>query len=200
MKITIILLILLLAFLLRPTYYPPRLYRNFISPETCDYIIEKARKELKPSTVAKEKIILEKVRKSETAWLDNKDPQVKDVVEKCISLTDRPLRNCEKLQVLKYTPGGFYKPHQDAFENDANMRMHTCIIGLNDGYEGGETEFPNLGKKYKLNKGDMLLFDTTNDWGWMTSKALHGGNPVTSGEKWICNLWIRTFPYERNAT
>lgn len=194
MKI-ILIIILLLAFLLRPTYYPPRVYRNFVSHETCDYIIDKARKDLKPSTVAKEKVLDEKVRKSETAWLDKSDPLVSKVIEKCVSHTDRPLCNCEKLQVLKYTPGGFYKPHQDAFENDPNMRMHTCIIALNDDYEGGETEFPNLNKKYKLNKGDMLLFDTTNDWGWITSAALHAGKPVTSGEKWICNLWIRTYPY-----
>jgi hypothetical protein len=29
----------------------------------------------------------------------------------------------------------------------------------------------------------------------MTSKALHGGQPVKSGEKWICNLWVRKYPY-----
>ena len=164
------------------------------------HIIKKATTELQPSVVSRDRTLNDSIRKSETAWLSPEEPIVKSIMEQCISETDRPLINCEKLQVLKYKPGGFYKPHQDAFEDDENMRMHTCIIALNDGYEGGETEFPNLGKKYKLDKGDMLLFDTTNDWGWMTSKALHGGNPVTSGEKWICNLWIRTFPYERKAT
>jgi hypothetical protein len=29
----------------------------------------------------------------------------------------------------------------------------------------------------------------------MTSKALHGGLPVKSGEKWVCNLWVRQYPY-----
>jgi len=30
----------------------------------------------------------------------------------------------------------------------------------------------------------------------MTSKAIHGGKPVISGEKWICNLWIHRYPYK----
>ena len=190
--------LLLLGILLRPVYHAPRVYRNFIPHEVCDYIIKQGSEILTPSTVSANKIVDESIRKSETAWLSSEDPTIKNVIESCISITDRPLRNCEKLQVLKYTPGGFYKPHQDAYRNDKNMRMHTCIIALNDDYEGGETVFPNIGKNYKLNKGDMLFFDTMDDWGMMTPKALHGGKPVISGEKWICNLWIRTYPYENS--
>lgn len=188
--------VLTIAIILRPVYHEPRVYKNAISPEVCDYIMKKASDNLQPSTISKDKLVDERIRKSETAWLGPEDPMIQKVMEACIANTDRPLRNCEKLQVLRYTPGGFYNPHQDAFKGEENMRMHTCIIGLNDGYRGGETEFPNIDKKYKLNKGDMLLFDTTNDWGWMTPKAIHGGLPVTEGEKWICNLWIRTYPYQ----
>ena len=97
--------------------------------------------------------------------------------------------------------GGFYKPHQDAFPHKVqpNPRMYTCIIALNDEYIGGETIFPNLNKSFKLNKGDVLLFNTLNDWGYHTQKALHGGTPVESGEKWICNLWIHQYPFEDDA-
>lgn len=200
MKVLLIILaIVVLAVLFRPVYYGPRIFRNLVSHETCDYIIEKAKKNLRPSTVSKDKVVNENVRKSETAWLSPKeDPIIRTVMETCVSKTDRPLRNCEHLQVLRYKPGGFYSPHQDAFTGEANMRLHTCIIVLNDDYEGGATAFPNLGKEYRLNKGDMMLFDTMDDWNRITPKALHGGLPVTDGEKWICNLWIRTFPYETN--
>ena len=194
-SILIILSILILGFIFRPTYYEPRVFRNFLPHEVCEYIIKQATPELHTSVVSMDRTINTNVRKSETAWLGQEDPVVKSIMEKCVSKTDRPLKNCEKLQVLKYTPGGFYKHHHDAFKNDKNMRMHTCIIALNDDYEGGETDFPNLGKKYRLNKGDMLLFDVTDDWGRINSKALHGGSEVLSGEKWICNLWIRTYQY-----
>jgi len=197
MKIVLIFVsVLILCILLRPVYHEPRIVRNFISPDTCEYIVDAARKRLSPSTVSRDKVVNPTVRQSETAWLSASDPVIKDVMERCTSHTDRPLRNCEQLQVLRYQPGGFYKPHQDCFEKDDNPRLYTCIIALTDEYEGGETEFPNLKKTYKLNKGDMLFFNTLNDWGRITPKALHGGRPVASGEKWICNLWIRTYPWE----
>lgn len=191
----ILVAIIILAVLLRPVYHEPRIVKNFLHPDECDYIMEKASKTLQPSTVSHNKVVDDRVRMSETAWLGKEDPKVRDVMERCVSMTDRPLRNCEKLQVLRYTPGGFYKPHQDCFRDDKNRRMHTCIIALTDDYEGGATVFPNLKKEYKLKKGDLLFFNTLNDWGHMTPKALHGGAPVTAGEKWICNLWIRTHPY-----
>ena len=100
------------------------------------------------------------------------------------------------MQVLKYKPGGHYKPHQDAFKDDDNMRVHTFIIALNDGYKGGETIFPNLNKTYKLNAGDVLFFDTVDNYNLITSKSLHGGKTVEAGDKWICNLWVRKYPYD----
>ena len=116
-------------------------------------------------------------------------------MERCLKYTDRPIRNCEKLQVVRYRAGGHYKPHQDAFKDDENMRLYTFILALNDDYTGGETVFPNLNKAYKLKAGDALFFDTVNNYNFITSKALHGGNPVKSGDKWICNLWVRKYPY-----
>jgi predicted 2-oxoglutarate/Fe(II)-dependent dioxygenase YbiX len=120
------------------------------------------------------------------------------MIKKCVSFTDRKPVNSEYLQVLKYKEGGFYTPHQDAFFDEPNPRTVTAIIALNDDYEGGETEFPNLGKKFKLNKGDVLVFNNFTDWGYQTPKSLHGGRPVKSGVKWICNLWIHRYPYNPN--
>jgi predicted 2-oxoglutarate/Fe(II)-dependent dioxygenase YbiX len=150
---------------------------------------------LEASSISHNKTVNESIRKSETAWLSRDDPIVHAVMSRCLKYTDRPLRNCEKLQVVRYKPGGHYKPHQDAFKDDENMRMFTFILALNDGYEGGETVFPNLNKSYKLKAGDALFFDTVNNYNFITSKALHGGNPVKSGDKWICNLWVRKYPY-----
>ena len=197
MVIFILISFVFLCIFLRPKYQEPYVIRNVFTDKTCDHIIELASNNLKPSTIALGKAVDTTKRKSETAWLDpGKSDVVGKVMEKCISFTDRQFDNAEYLQVLKYKPGGFYEPHQDAFKNEKNSRLYTCIIALNDGYEGGETSFPVLGKEYKLNKGDVLLFNTLNDWGFMTNKAIHGGKPVISGEKWICNLWIHRYPYE----
>ena len=69
------------------------------------------------------------------------------------------------------------------------------MFALNDDYEGGETSFPNLDIKYKLKKGDCLFFHTLDNYDALTSMALHGGQPVKSGEKWVCNLWVHKYPY-----
>ena len=194
--IAVILAVILLVMYLIPTYIEPRVVKEFITEDERKHIIQKAKNKLEVSTVAENRVVDKKVRDSETAWLDDSDPVVKRVMEKCVSLTDRPLVNCEHIQVLRYKPGGHYRPHQDTFsDTKGNKRMYTVILALNDDYEGGETEFPNLKKKYKLKAGDALFFHTLDNYELMTSKALHGGRPVESGEKWICNLWVHKYPY-----
>jgi predicted 2-oxoglutarate/Fe(II)-dependent dioxygenase YbiX len=190
----LLIFIILLVWYLVPTYQKPQVIPNFISDEEIEHIKKEANSKFSTSTIDENKTIDKSVRNSDTAWLDLEDPIINKIAERCVSLTDRPLKNCEKLQVLRYRPDGFYKPHQDAF-TDGNKRMYTIILALNDDYEEGETVFPNLRRKYKLNKGDALFFHTLDNYELLTSKALHGGRPVKSGEKWICNLWIHKYPY-----
>lgn len=194
-KLIIIVLILLILYIL-PTYPEPRVIKNFVSEAERRHIISEASKTLETSTISHNKTVNEDIRKSETAWLSKDDEVVRNVINRCLKYTDRPISNCEKLQVLKYKPGGHYKPHQDAFKDDDNMRVYTFIIALNDGYRGGETVFPNLNKTYKLKAGDVLFFDTVDNYNFITSKSLHGGKTVEAGDKWICNLWVRKYPYD----
>ena len=43
-----------------------------------------------------------------------------------------------------------------------NHRLFNCLLYLNDNFEGGETEFPELKKKYKLPIGNGILWSMTN--------------------------------------
>lgn len=189
----VLLFLIILVLYMIPVYREPTVIKNFITEEERAHIIKEAENKLRVSTVGKTRDVDENVRKSETAWLRREDPVVKNIMERCLRYTDRPFNNCEELQVLRYKPGGYYKPHQDAFMDDTNKRVHTFILALNDDYEGGETAFPNLGKSYKLDAGDAIFFDTLDNYELDTSWALHGGKPVKSGEKWICNLWVRKY-------
>jgi prolyl 4-hydroxylase len=193
--IRILFLIIILMYLL-PSYPKPVIIKKFITEEERAHIISKAESKLQVSTVDKDMRVDEKTRKSETAWLSTKDPVVRSVVERCVERIDRPIENCEHLQVLRYKAGGHYIPHQDAFFDERNVRLYTFILALNDEYEGGETVFPNLEEKYKLKAGDALFFNTLDNYGLDTSKALHGGEPVKDGEKWICNLWVHKYRYD----
>ena len=192
--VILLFLIVLLVYLL-PTYPKPVVIENFLSENERIHIKQEAKSKLQVSTVDKDRRVDEQIRKSETAWLSTEDPIIRSVVERCVSRTDRPIENCEQLQVLRYTEGGHYNPHQDVFYQDKNKRLYTFIIALNDEYEGGETAFPYLNEKYKLNAGDALFFHTLDNYGLDTTDALHGGQPVKSGEKWVCNLWVHKYPY-----
>ena len=192
--VILLFLIVLLVYLL-PTYPKPVVIENFLSENERIHIKQEAKSKLHVSTVDKDRRVDEQIRKSETAWLSTEDPIIRSVVERCVSRTDRPIENCEQLQVLRYKEGGHYNPHQDVFYQDKNKRLYTFIIALNDEYEGGETAFPYLDEKYKLKAGDALFFHTLDNYGLDTTDALHGGQPVKSGEKWICNLWVHKYPY-----
>ena len=192
--VILLFLIVLLVYLL-PTYPKPVVIENFLSENERIHIKQEAKSKLQASTVDKDRRVDEQIRKSETAWLSTEDPIVRGVVERCVSRTDRPIENCEQLQVLRYTEGGHYTPHQDVFYQDKNKRLYTFIIALNDEYEGGETAFPVINENYKLKAGDALFFHTLDNYGLDTSDALHGGQPVKSGEKWVCNLWVHKYPY-----
>jgi prolyl 4-hydroxylase len=98
--------------------------------------------------------------------------------------------------VLRYRPGGEYKPHFDAIPGFANQRTMTFLVWLNEDYEGGETHFPTPGLKLKGRAGDGLLFRNTGLDGRRDPAAGHSGLPVTRGEKMIASRWIRERTFE----
>jgi predicted 2-oxoglutarate/Fe(II)-dependent dioxygenase YbiX len=179
-------------------YIEPKVIPDLLTEDEIEYIKKESINKFNPSTIDRggKHVNDESVRKSETAWLSTEDPIIRSVVRRCVGLTNKPFENAEKLQVLRYTEGGHYQLHQDVIKTmDNNKRLYTIMIALNDDYEGGETIFPLLNKSYKLSKGDAIFFHTLDNYNFITSKALHGGKPVESGDKWICNLWVRKYPY-----
>jgi prolyl 4-hydroxylase len=192
----LVLALILVVWFLIPTYQRPLRIPNVLTDEECAHIRRTALTRLQPSTVGGRHQVNMNIRQSETAWIGGEDPVVRKLMDRCLEYVDRPVENCEKLQVLRYRPGGFYKPHYDCFKDGHNPRMYTFIIALNENYEGGATAFPNIKQEYRLRTGDCLLFENLDNYEFMTSKAWHGGKPVTKGEKWVCNLWVHKHPFK----
>lgn len=110
----------------------------------------------------------------------------------------------ETTNVLHYAPGERYELHFD-FLNPAvpqlaplvraqGQRVKTCLIYLNDDYEGGETEFPKLGLKFRGRTGDALCFENVRADGAIDMSTLHAGLPPARGEKWLLSQWVRDKP------
>jgi hypothetical protein len=71
------------------------------------------------------------------------------------------------------------------------QRAMTLLVYLNEDYTGGDTAFPVLGRKFKGNKGDALIFWNLNEDGTPDFNTQHVGTQPTSGEKWLLSQWIR---------
>ena len=112
------------------------------------------------------------------------------------ALTGTALDAGEPLQVLRYAPGQQYRLHSDALPGVANQRRVTAIAYLNDGFEGGETDFPAIGLRVRPVAGDVLLFHSILPGGGADPRARHAGLPVTRGVKWVATRWIRGAPYD----
>ncbi len=116
-----------------------------------------------------------------------------------------PVINGEGIQILNYKVGGEYKPHFDYFPpNDpgssehllkGGQRVSTLIMYLNDVEAGGETIFPDIGLTVTPKKGSAVYFEYCNSHGQVDPMTLHGGAPVTAGEKWIATKWMRQNRY-----
>ena len=115
-----------------------------------------------------------------------------------------PMQMLEAFAVLHYVPGEEYGDHYDFLDPaipayaaelaQRGQRVATCLIYLNDDYEGGETEFPKLGLRFRGRKGDALIFFSTDASGGPDLRTVHRGCTPTSGEKWLLSQFFRNRP------
>ncbi|XP_024522659.1 prolyl 4-hydroxylase 1 isoform X3 [Selaginella moellendorffii] len=191
------------------------LLHKFLSAEECDYLIAIAGPRLAKSTVVDTstgKGIESKVRTSTGMFLSNYDrryPMIQAIERRIAVYSMIPVENGELLQVLRYEPNQYYKPHHDYFSDQFNLkrggqRVATVLMYLSDVEEGGETIFPSVGDGececggelrkglcVKPRKGDAILFWSAALDGNVDSNSLHGGCSVLRGEKWSATKWLR---------
>ena len=60
---------------------------------------------------------------------------------------------------------------------------------LNTPARGGGTVFPDAGLEIAPTRGHAVFF--SYDRPHPASRTLHGGAPVTEGEKWVATKWLR---------
>jgi len=177
------------------------LFRGLFTPDECRYLAEAAAPMLTPSVVVDPATGAQRpdpVRVSEAMGftLPLENPAVHALNQRIAAASGTNAAQGEPLQVLRYRPGGVYKPHFDAIPGFANQRILTMLVWLNADYEGGETMFMKIGLKLKGRAGDALLFRNALPDGTRDPDAAHAGLPVTGGEKLIASRWIRARPFE----
>jgi prolyl 4-hydroxylase len=175
---------------------------GFLSAAECAWLIAAAEPQLQPSVVvdpATGRMIAHPVRSSDAAMFGvfAEDPAVNAINRRIAALSGTLPAQGEPLQVLRYRPGGEYKPHMDALPAEPNQRILTVLVYLSDDYQGGETRFVRTGLTFRGKAGDALLFRNAGSDGRADPLSLHAGLPVTRGVKYLASRWIRaaTFTY-----
>jgi hypothetical protein len=91
----------------------------------------------------------------------------------------------EGYNMLKYTAGQQYTIHYDGATYQG--RHISCVLYLNDDYEGGELEFPAFKIKIKPQTGMLILFPSNFAY-------RHIAHPITKGTKYAMSTWLHDRP------
>lgn len=169
------------------------LFRQAFSDAECDLLKLLAEPTYERSLVKMEgKDVPDPIRTSDGStihWLIE-DPATHAINRRLAAMTRTATEQGEPLQILRYRPGQQYHPHVD-WLGEANRRILTALLYLNEDYEGGETRFVKTGLTVRGRKGDVLLFRNVGRDGNLDPLSEHAGLPVTNGTKYLATRWIR---------
>lgn len=93
-------------------------------------------------------------------------------------------------EILRYRAGGEYKPHADAdnWRPEEKKWKRTLdrdlsiLLYLNEGFGGGEIDFPNFALKLAPKRGLLIAFPSD-------ARYVHAARPVTSGIRYALVSW-----------
>jgi len=178
-------------------------FGGLLSDAECDQMVELSRPRLARSETVDNATGGSEVnaaRTSDGMFFERGETALIDKIETRIAkLVNWPLQNGEGLQILRYRPGAEYKPHHDYFDpihpgtakilERGGQRVATVVMYLNTPEGGGATTFPDVGLVVAPVKGNAVFF--SYDKAHVSTQTLHGGAPVTAGEKWVATKWMR---------
>ena len=190
---------------------PVRSVRGLIPSPACAWVIEQSEARLAPAELY-DLATGKPVRGTETRLNRIANFSLTDTCLLNILIQTRmsgavgiPFHMMEPFAVLHYAVGEEYGEHVDYLDpaipayaqemERSGQRVATCLIYLNEGYEGGQTEFPQLGVSFKGRLGDALIFFSADPaTGRPDPRAVHAGRTPTSGQKWLLSQFFRNRP------
>ena len=189
----------------------PRIRRfdGFLSDRLCDWVTSSARPRLQRARIYDDAA----EGGTESGSRTNSDASIElldlDLITLLIrsriaKISNVPLFTLEQSTVLHYDVGEQFSAHHDYLDPSkpahaaemraSGQRLATCLVYLNDDYDGAETSFPNIDQRFRGGKGDALLFANVDLQGRPDPATLHEGLAPTRGEKWVLSQWIRSSP------
>lgn len=178
---------------------------GLFSADECIYVALRGLPLLRPARIVGRdgKSAVDPIRSNETAkfGLLEADVVVQSLDLRVAAALGHPAENGEGFALLRYQVGQQYLPHCDWIDPEREatradlerwgQRVATCVVYLNDGFEGGTTGFPELGLELRGGVGDALVWDNVGPGGAVDPLTLHAGRPPTQGMKYLLSKWMR---------
>jgi prolyl 4-hydroxylase len=186
-----------------------RVFPEFVTDAACAWLIERAQPKLRRALIydpVAGKDIADHMRTNSAAGFDLVQADVVQVAvqSRMSAASGSPLHHMEGATVLHYSPGeqitnhyDFVNPKIPNYEQEIRkrgQRIATFLVYLNDDYEGGETDFPNLNLRYHGGKRAGILFSNALPDGAPDLRMVHAGLPPRDAEKWLMTQFIRNRP------
>lgn len=179
-------------------------FEKFLSDDEIEHLIQAGSSNLEPAkTIRNDGVIENTGRTGSIGWISQRhDPVITALSERVSRIVGLPSANSEPYQLVQYRTQQYYAPHYDGWDSASEagkrcmarsgQRLVTCLLYLNDVIGSGGTVFPKLRIGIGARKGRLLVFHNCyNGSARLHPDSVHGGLPVKSGEKWVCNLWFR---------
>lgn len=178
---------------------------GLLSAEECIYVALKGLPMLRPARIVGRdgQSTVDAIRSNETAKLGllEADVVVQSIDLRVAAALGHPAENGEGFALLRYQVGQQYLPHCDWIDPEREatradldrwgQRVATCVVYLNDSFEGGATAFPELGLEFRGGVGDAFVWDNVRPDGAVDPLTLHAGRPPTQGMKYLLSKWMR---------
>jgi hypothetical protein len=186
-----------------------RVVEGFASAGECDWLIERGKGRLRRAQVYRRDAsghaeVGNRTNTESDFTIVNADLVLALVRDRIAGSIGIDVRYFEMTKLLHYEPGQFFGVHADFQAPDTpalareietrGQRTATFLVYLNDDYAGGETDFPEIGYRFKGRRGDALFFFNVLKSGAPDYDTAHAGLPPASGMKWLLSQWVRSKP------
>jgi hypothetical protein len=194
----------------RVIFEKPRIVvvEHFATADECQWLIGRAGSGLMRAKVYRgsstPQVAQTRTNREMSFTIFNADVVLSLIRDRIAAASGAPVTHFEIAKLLHYSPGEQFALHADFIEAKTpelahdlaarGQRAATFLIYLNDGYEGGATQFPRIDWQYRGGRGDALLFSNVDADGAPDYDTVHAGMPPTAGEKWVLSQWVRARP------
>ncbi len=177
---------------------------KFVTGPDCRRIIQAINTHAVPSGLYKGTHVAG-FRTSHTHHFEADDPLTRDLEHYICEVSQLDILHAERMQGQRYQKGQVFRHHHDFFHvgerywadeaNRGGQRTWTAMLTLNEPKEGGETDFPHLGQRFRPKTGRLLMWNNMDRNGQPNMKTLPAAMPVLRGIKHVVTVWFRQDPW-----